>query len=79
MSSTCRKTHKFGLLLPKLVDDGLTIDQHTGCTLWADATAKEMKNVRVAFDVLEDSRNVPHGFQVVKRHITFDIKMEDFC
>ncbi len=28
--------------------------------LWADAIAKEMKNVRVVFDTLDDSRNVPH-------------------
>ncbi|KAL7465848.1 hypothetical protein ACHAXS_006159 [Conticribra weissflogii] len=37
-----------------------------------------MKNVRVAFDALEDGRNVPHGFQFIKVHMIFDIKMEDF-
>ncbi len=37
-----------------------------------------MKNVRVAFDTLEDGRDVPHGFQFVKCHMIFDIKMEDF-
>ncbi|KAL7450695.1 hypothetical protein ACHAXS_000702, partial [Conticribra weissflogii] len=38
-----------------------------------------MKNVRVAFNTLEDDMNVPHGFQFVKCHMIFDIKMEDFC
>ncbi len=43
------------------------------------AITKEMKNVSIAFDALEDGRNVPHGFQFVKCHMIFDIKMEDFC
>ncbi len=72
------KTHKYSLPLPKSVDDALSIDRWSGSTLWVDAIAKEMKNVRVAFDTLEDGRNVPHGFQFVKCHMIFDIKMEDF-
>ncbi len=44
-----------------------------------DAIAKEMRNVRVAFDTLEDGRNVHHGFEFVKCHMIIDIKMEDFC
>ncbi len=27
---------------------------------------------------LEDGRNVPHGYHIVKCHMIFDIKMEDF-
>ncbi len=73
-----KKTHKYGLPLPKSVDDALAIDRHSGSTLWVDAIAKELKNVRVAFDNLKDGRNAPHGFQFVKCHMIFDIKMEDF-
>ncbi len=72
------KTHKYGLLLSKLVDISLAIYRCTGSTLWADAIAKEMMNVRVAFNTLEDGRNVPHEFQFVKCHVIFDIKIEDF-
>ncbi len=43
-----------------------------------DAIVKEMQNVRVAFDTLEDGRNVPHGFPFVKCHMIFDIKLEGF-
>ncbi len=73
-----KKTHKYGLPLPKSVEDALAIDRLSGSTLWADAIAKEMQNVRVAFDALEDGRHVPHGFQFVNCHMVFDIKMEDF-
>ncbi len=66
------------LPLPKLVDDILAIDKRSGSTLWVDANAKEIQNVRVAFDTLEEDRTVLHGFQFAKCHMIFDIKMEDF-
>ncbi len=74
-----RKTHKYGLPLPKLVDDALAIDSRSGSTLWVEAIAKEMKNIRVTFNALEDGRNFLHGFQFVKCRMIFDIKMEDYC
>ena len=33
--------------------------------LWQDALAKEMKNVEVAYNVLEDHENVPVGWTKV--------------
>ena len=44
-----KRTHKWGLEVPQSVDDALAIDKKNGNTFWADAIAKEMKNVRVAF------------------------------
>ncbi len=73
-----KQTHKYSLPLPKSVDDVLAIDRHSGSTFWADTITKEMKNIRVEFNALEYGRNVPHGFQFVKCHMIFDIKMEDF-
>ncbi len=44
------RTHtKFGIELPKTVERALEIDKETGTTFWADAIAKEMKTVFVAF------------------------------
>ena len=40
-----KKTHKFGIELPKLVAHALELDRQNGNTLWADAIAKEMKDV----------------------------------
>jgi hypothetical protein len=47
-----KKTHKFGICVPKNADEAYAIDKEDGNTLWADDIAKEMKNVRVAFNVL---------------------------
>jgi hypothetical protein len=54
--------HKWGLeVLP--VDDALAIDRKNGNIFWADAIAKEMKNVRVACKILENDKK-PSWFPV---------------
>ena len=73
-----KRTHKWGLEVPQSVDDALAIDKRNGNTFWADAIAKEMKNVRVAFKILDDGERPPPGFQFIRCHMIFDIKMEDF-
>jgi len=73
-----KRTHKFGIELPKTVQEALAIDKKNGNTLWADAIAKEMKNVRVAFRILPDGQTAPIGYQKIPCHMIFDIKMEDF-
>ena len=42
---------------------------------WYDAIQKEMRNVKVAFNILHEGENVPVGYQFVKCHMVFDIKM----
>jgi len=49
-----------------------------GNTLWSDAIAKEMKDVRVAFKILIDGQSAPFGYQKIPCHMIFDVKMEDF-
>ena len=73
-----KRTHKWGLEVPQSVDDALAIDKRKANTFWADAIAKEMKNVRVAFKILDDGERPPPGFQFIRCHMIFDIKMEDF-
>ena len=59
------RSHKFGIELPKTVEEALTLDAKNGNTLWADAISKEMENARVAFEVLPDGKSVPIGHQFV--------------
>jgi hypothetical protein len=70
-----RRTHKFGIELPKTVEEALSIDKASNTTFWRDAITKEMKNVSITFDILEGGRKVPIGFQFVKCHFVFDIKL----
>jgi hypothetical protein len=58
-----RRTHKFGIELPKTVKEALEIDARTRTTYWRDALELKMKNVCVAFDILKDEDEIPPGYQ----------------
>ena len=44
-----KKTHKFGVQVPKSANHALELDKQNGKTFWQDYIAKEMNSVRVAF------------------------------
>ena len=73
-----KRLHKFGIELPKTVQEAFELDKKNGNTLWADAIAKEIRDVRVAFSILPDGQPAPAGNQKIPCHMIFDIKMEDF-
>ena len=71
------RTHtKFGVELPKTVERALEIDKETGTTFWADAIAKEMKTVFVAFEILPLDAKAPLGHTFLKCHLVFDLKSD---
>ncbi len=72
------RTHKFGIELPKTIKETLELDKKNGNTFWADAIAKEMKEVHVAFKILLDGQSATIGYQKIPCHMIFDIKMVDF-
>ncbi len=70
------RTHKFGIKVPKTIAEARQFDAENGNTLWWDSILKEMKNVRPAFENWEGSKeDLPPGYQEIKCHIIFDIKM----
>ena len=69
-----RTESKFGIELPKTVKRALEIDKETGTTYWADAIAKELKTVMVAFEILPDGSPKPVGRGFLKCHMVFDLK-----
>lgn len=78
-----RTSHKFGIRVPKTVEEAIRIDKETGTDHWTKAIAKEMKNVRIAFDKLENitveemrSGKVRPGYSFCGTHMVFDIKMD---
>ena len=44
-----KQTHKYGIELPKTVEEALAIDAREGNHFWRDAIKKEMKTMRVAY------------------------------
>jgi len=68
------RTHKYGIELPKSVQQAIDIDRKTGTNFWREAIAKEMKNVIPAFKFNDDD-SIPVGFKHITCHMIFDVKM----
>ena len=58
------------------VDHAYKINKGNGNTLWRDAIKKEMTNVRIAFEVLEEGEKAPVAWRKVSGHLVFDVKMD---
>lgn len=72
-----QKTHKYGLRIPKNVDEAKTIDKENGNTMWMDSVKLEMKNNRVAFETYEGNTDDLVGYQEITGHIIFDVKLAE--
>ena len=73
-----KMTHRFGMKVPKPVEEALALDKKNGNDLWWKAIQKEMSAVKVAFKILDDDERPPIDSQYMKCHMVFSIKMEDF-
>ena len=58
-----RTTHKYGIKIPRDVEHAHEIDARNGNVLWRDALKKEMYNVPVAFEILDEGVHAPHGWK----------------
>ena len=70
-----KRTHKFGIEIPRSVKHALEIDERTGTTFWADAINKEMRNVCDAFDI-RDPDKIPAFYKEIRCHLIFDVKAD---
>ena len=71
-----KTAHKYGIEIPTSWKHAQEIDAKNGNHLWRDALAKEMKNVWVAFDILENHQPVPVGWTKATGHLIWDVKMD---
>ena len=60
------------------MEQAYALDAKNGNTLCADAISKEIKTVRVTFEVLPDGKSVHISHQFVQCSMVFNINMEDF-
>ena len=71
-----KKQFKFGIKVPNSVDEALSLDQENNNRLWQDAIQKELKNVLVAFRLIEEGEKLPVGSKQIPYHIIFDVKLD---
>jgi len=70
-----KRSHKFGIEVPKSVAEAYAIDRRTGTKFWTNAISREMLNVRPAFQFV-DGDKIPDFWKPVGVHMVFDIKMD---
>ena len=71
-----KTTHKYGIEIPRDVEHVHEIDARNGNTMWRDALKKEMYNVGVAFEILDEGSHALHGWKQVTGHLVWDVKMD---
>jgi hypothetical protein len=71
-----RKNMKFGVKIPQTVEDATDLDKDNGNNLWEVAINKELKNVIVAFKLLDDGTKPPPGSTKIKYHFVFDVRFD---
>ena len=64
-----KATHKYGIEMATSVDHAYEIDKGNGNTLWRDAIKKEMTNVGISFEVLEEGEKAPIAWCKVSGHL----------
>ena len=70
-----QRTHKYGIRIPKSVNEALQIDKEEGNNLWRDSIAEEMKKIKQAFRKYDGDPTSLIGYKEITTHIIFDIKM----
>ena len=80
-----KTTHKFGIRVPKSVEEALAIDEETGTDFWRKALNKEMTKVKIAWKAVEGltpeqvrqgQAKQLIGYQEITCHVIFDVKMD---
>ena len=70
-----QRTHKYGIRVPKTVEEALEIDEENRNSFWKEAIEAEMKKIRDAFELYEGDTKQLVGYQKISAHFIFDIKL----
>ncbi len=84
MNSWVRKTtHKYGIKMPavgRTHDEVIRNTEELDCkdrnTFWMESMRKEIRNLIVAFKILDAGQKAPPGWYKTSGHIIFDVKMD---
>ena len=75
-SRVVKRTHKYGVRVPKSIREAYELDKVNNNSLWRDAIEKEMQNVSIAFEIMDEEEVLPKGYKPASCHIIFDVKMD---
>ena len=67
---------KYGIKVPRTIQEARVFDLAAGNTMWQDAIDLEMNTNMAAFDLVSNGEGFPPGYSEASGHIIFDIKMD---
>lgn len=70
-----QRSTKYGIRIPKSVDDAINIDRENKNTVWMDAVRLEMENIRIAFEAYNGEIADLIGYKQITGHLVFDVKL----
>ena len=71
-----QRTHKYGIRVPKSVDEAYEEDKRNSNSLWTEAIAEEIEKIRKAITKYKGKSAAELiGYQQIKTRIIFDIKL----
>ena len=77
VQSRTRKTnHKYGIEIPRNDDEVTKLDAKNRDTYWRNVVNKEMRNVAVAYQVMEENERAPNDHIYVGFHMVYEVKMD---
>ena len=62
--------------MPNTVEEAYALDKQNNSSCWRDTIKKEMKNVIIAFNLLDEGDKPPVGYAKLKVHLVFDVKLD---
>lgn len=70
-----KRSHKYGIRIPKSIKEAYDLDKQNFNTLWHDSIKEEMYKVRIAVSESQISPDELVGYQEIRLHMVFDIKL----
>ena len=71
-----KRTSKYRIQIPTTIREAYELDKLNGNDLWRKAIAKEMGNVKPAFQYLDSCESLPIGYSKMTVHMIFDVKLD---
>ena len=72
-----KRTHKYGIRVPKSVHEARIIDAENRNTMWQDAIDQEMKNNWIGFQTYDGNPEDLIGYEEITAHLIFDVKLSE--
>ena len=59
-----KRTHKYEIELPEMVNKSYALENKNGSTIWANTIVKEMHKVKMPFQILLNGVRLPQDIEI---------------